>query len=634
VDVSNFWNPRLLSSIEANIERGGQVILDNDHLLFSDYGKGLRVLNLKNLGDPKPYYFDWYLDDLDDISLDKVYKVEGTQSVKLENCRRSVTSKPIPVAFGQQVGLELQAMGYQTYDSFDPPRNIAGSYQILWDGQYKAPHIAGTFKDTGSFIQILRDFTVPSGVSTMQLRLSSGIFGSAKTRGTAWFDDVKLLVEGQNVLGNPGFEDGEDKFQLGYIYTRGIYLDQNNLMVSDYTEGIRLIDISDPQDLRVANRFSDDSEEYSTYLRGILKGPLAYMVEQHWGLKVVLMHPFAQPRILSKVATAGFVQDVVVQGDYAYVANSFSGIWVVDIKDPQDLRIVGNYQTGDTIAQLVLDGEGNLYCSNAVLNRIDVLDIKTDPENPTKIGEASALQVMELATYRNLLFAVSNKETDLYIFDISNPIKPILRSELDVTDKGGYRGIDIRKGILGLACDEGGFFLITFSDVENPTIHGSYDLPGENPWGVALMDHLAYVSYRNGFIRIFYLPDLENPMVVNTISDGLKWPWNMVISGTYFHVADYKGGVSTYDITWPFLPILKDRLSHNYAIQLDLKGEFLYEGHFGSLRVLNCRHSSQAPRSIVTVRYNSVTGPRITRIDFGLIEQDDLRINRTGSYGP
>jgi hypothetical protein len=358
------------------------------------------------------------------------------------------------------------------------------------------------------------------------------------------------------------------------------------------------------------------------------------MVEQHWGLKIVLMHPFIQPRILGEVATAGFVQDVVVAGDYAYVANSFSGIWVVDIRNPTALRIVGGYHTGDNIAQLALDEKGFLYCSNALLGRIDVLDIISDPENPKKRGSADALQVMEMVTYKNLLFAVSNKETDLYIFDIRDPANPILRSELDVTDKGGYRGIDIRMGVAGLACDEGGFYLITFSDVENPQIHGSYNIPGENPWGVALGDSLAYVSYRNGFIRIFYIPNVDDLIEVNIVSDGLKWPWNMLISGSYLHVADYKGGVSSYDISRPTSPVLVDRLNHNYAVQLDLKGEFLYEGHFGSLRVLDCRHSSQAPWGIVTVRYNSFPGPHVIPHVYGMTDKNLSMLDLTGVKKP
>jgi hypothetical protein len=628
------YRPDLVSSINANIERGGQIVLVNDHLFFSDYGKGLRVLDVKNLRNPAEYFFDWYLDDLDDITLDRSNKIEGTQSVRFEDCRRAMTSRPISVAQGQDVNLDFQAMGYQTYDTFDPPRYIAGSYQILWDGKYQAPHIAGVIRDSGSFYQTLRDFTIPNGVSTMQLRLSSGIFGSANTRGTVWFDDVNLEINGQNVLGNPGFEDGEETFQLGYKYSRGVTRDHYTLMVSDYTEGARIIDISDPQDLRVLNRFTDNTEEYSTYLRGVMKGHLAFMVEQHWGLKVVLMHPLVRPWIIGDVATAGFVQDVVVAGNYAYVANSFSGVWVVDIRDPKNIKIVGNYQTGDNIAQLALDDGGNLYCSNALLGRIDVLDIKTDPENPRKIGDVEALQIMDIVTYGDLLFVASNKATDLYIFDIEHPKSPKLKSELDLTDEGGYRGLDIRKGVLGLACDEGGFFLITFSDPEHPKIHSLTKNPGENPWGVALMDKIAYVSYRNGFIRIFYLPNLENPLEVKTISDGLKWPWDMIIDGTYLHVADYKDGVKTYDISWPLFPVLKDNLSHNYATVLDLKGEYLYEGHFGSLRIYDCRHSSQAPLNIMYVRYNSIWGPRVRPLDYGLMEKDIVRLNQTSLYGP
>jgi hypothetical protein len=265
---------------------------------------------------------------------------------------------------------------------------------------------------------------------------------------------------------------------------------------------------------------------------------------------------------------------------------------------------------------------------------VDVLDIKTDPEDPKKIGKIEGQQIMDMSAYRNLLFAASNKKTDLYIYDIADPRNPILKSELDLTSSGGYRGMDIRKGVLGLACDEGGFFLITFSDPAHPRIQSMTKNPGEKPWGVALLDKIAYVSYRNGFVRIFYLPNLENPMEINLISDGLKWPWDMLIDGSYLHVADYKGGLRTYDITWPVFPILMDNLTHNYATVLDLKGEFLYEGHFGSLRINDCRHCSQAPRNVVNVRYNSNPGPRVRPLDYGLVKRELVQLNGTSPFGP
>jgi hypothetical protein len=605
VDISNFYIPRHIASYEANINRGCQVIPHKNYLYLSDYGRGLRVLDIRNITNPTEIYFDWYLDDLDDIFLDSDTKHSGRYSVHFEDSRSFLTSKPIPVIPGQNVNLNMWAKGFQTYDSVEPPRNYAGGYQILWDGDYKSPHVAGLISDTADFTLFSRTFTVPSGVTTMQLRLSSGMFGSAQTRGTIWFDDVELMVQGMNTLGNPGFEDEVGRFQMGYIYTRGISFSDYKMLISDYTEGVRLVDASTPETLRVISRHNDETQEYSTFIKSVLTRDIAYLVEQHWGLKTLLVQTPTIPRIIGDVCTTGFIQDLVVRGDYAYIANSFSGIWTVNVSDPGNPQIVGGYHTGDSIAHLTMDEFGNLYAYNNIMGRIDVLDIYSDPINPTRLGSLYANQVMKMVTRGDILYVAGNKDPDLYIYDISTHMEPILLGELEFTSEGGYRGLAVSKDIVGMACYGGGFHLIDVGNPENPQHLGSFDNDGENAWGVAILDDLAYVSYRNRIIRLFDISDPANPNETGLLYENLVWPWNMLISGDYMHVADYKGGIMTYDIADPQNPVMVDRMNHSLAVDLDLQGEFLYEGHYGSLKIHDCRHSSQAPLGRVTVRYNS-----------------------------
>lgn len=626
IDVSNVFSPRFITTFKANIQRGSQVVLSGDYLYISDYGGGLQVLDIRDISSPKRIHFDWYQDDLDDISLDNNIKYSGKQSVHFEDCRRFLTSKPIRVNEGQILKLNFMAMGYQTYDWYDPPRNVAGGYQILWDGAYKSPHVAGLVGDTPQFEKFSREFTVPQGVSTIQLRLSSGIWGSTDTRGTVWFDDVEILVDGANLLSNPGFEDGEDKFQLGYVYPRGISKYNDRLLVSDYTEGVRIIDASNAEDLNVIGRYVDRTEEHSTFIRAVYTKNVAYLVEQFWGLKTLSVRHPSLLMMLGDVVTTGFVQDVIVQGDYAYVANSLSGIWVVDIQDPRVPQIIGGYHTGDSITQLALDGSGYLYCANSVLGRIDVLDIIRHPRNPKKVASVTATNVMKMTSKGNLLFVASNKNPDLYIFDISDPTQPTLLAELELVTDGGYRGLAVMGNICSMACHGGGFHLIDVFNPADPTKMGSYDEDGENPWGVALMDDLAYVSYIDGFIRIFDISDPFSPQEVGIVYDDLKQPWNMLISGYYMHVTDYGRGVKTYDIRDPLNPIQIDKLVHAFAVDLDLQGEYLYEGEFGHLNILDPRHSSQAPMSIVTVRYNSLP---FRVVDVSMMIANRVKFNRT-----
>ena len=51
------------------------------------------------------------------------------------------------------------------------------------------------------------------------------------------------------------------------------------------------------------------------------------------------------PQRVSRFDTPGTAHDVVVSGKYAYVADGPSGVQVLDISDPANLRRVGGYDT-------------------------------------------------------------------------------------------------------------------------------------------------------------------------------------------------------------------------------------------------------------------------------------------------
>lgn len=62
-----------------------------------------------------------------------------------------------------------------------------------------------------------------------------------------------------------------------------------------------------------------------------------------WGLECWQFNAQNEFVKLSEVATPGIAQWVALEGDYAYVADGWEGLTIVDVTNPLDLNFVSNF---------------------------------------------------------------------------------------------------------------------------------------------------------------------------------------------------------------------------------------------------------------------------------------------------
>ncbi len=263
------------------------------------------------------------------------------------------------------------------------------------------------------------------------------------------------------------------------------------------------------------------------------------------------------------------IADVTVFGDYAYLARwggsacagpegakggrvVDGGAYIVDISDPENPEQVGFISTGqDTLVGegmqvihlttsaftgdvLVMNHEG---CGKNYKGGVSLWDV-TDPTKPKKLKEFfgditvdGARDVPDVnqthsafawdAGDRAYLVMVDDEEaTDVDIFDITNPKKPVLIAELNLNDYGVaqpelgltdsflhdmvVKEIDGRF-IMLLSYWDGGWVLLDVTDPANPVFLGDSDYPPTDPElaGVAPPEgnaHQAEFTIDNRFI--------------------------------------------------------------------------------------------------------------------------------------
>jgi len=200
--------------------------------------------------------------------------------------------------------------------------------------------------------------------------------------------------------------------------------------------------------------------------------------------------------------TPGYAMDVAVSGSYAYVADSDSGLRVIDISTPSSPTEVGFYDTPYLAKDVAVSG--------------------------------------------NYAY-VADSESGLRVIDISTPSNP---TEVGFYDTPGQADGVAVSGDYAYIADFGGLRVINISSPSNPYEVGYYDTPGQ-AWGVAVSG--GYVCVVDGYAGLQIYENLLAGIDEKDNNNGkvLKITQNLFMGTTEVQVQGIKlpATLSVYDVT-------------------------------------------------------------------------------------
>jgi hypothetical protein len=329
-------------------------------------------------------------------------------------------------------------------------------------------------------------------------------------------------ARGQNVelVGScnlPGW--GIDIFELG-----------NYAYVAEYSNGLQIIDISNPAAPIFAGSYDTPDHAYGVYVRD----SIAYVANGQTGLLIINVSAPSNPVLIGNYNTPGEAFDVVVQDDYAYVADNFSGIQIVNISDPENPNLVGSYDTG---------APNNVFVSGAYAYTTEVDSYGGDnygylyilgveePVNPHLSGSyyfhARPWGVSVLGNYAYLACSWSYSwPSNLMTLNIGNPSQPQFVGAFILPDEP--RNIQIVDSFAYLADMDSGVVIIDISNPAHPTKAGSYITP-DPTWNVYVNDSYIYATDLNPstfYVLHFTLTGIDeiNPTPNNSFSLSQSYP--------------------------------------------------------------------------------------------------------------
>ena len=206
--------------------------------------------------------------------------------------------------------------------------------------------------------------------------------------------------------------------------------------------GLQIVDLTNPSNLVLVS-----SLDPGGYVSDVaVAGNYAYLAAGDDGLQVIDIRNPSQPRRVGGVDTDGSSVEVAVAGDYAYVADGDpnlqgnGGLQIIDISAPGDPQQVGLYQTdGSTVAVAVFGHYAYLlegpYQRGTKAGGLHVIDI-SDPANPVRVGGNLNGIPAEALTIANGKLFVAAGEQGLMIL---HPYQPLYFESLAQEDSGTLR---------------------------------------------------------------------------------------------------------------------------------------------------------------------------------------------------
>lgn len=366
------------------------------------------------------------------------------------------------------------------------------------------------------------------------------------------------------------------------------------LFAADASGYFRSIDIQDPGNLKELSSIKLNTEVKSMR---VIDGK-AYIASGWSGIHVIDIKEPEKPVLLARIYTDGYALDLDVESNVAIVAHgSGRGVKlfnISDLKNPKELCHIAI--TGSAAGVDSRDGLAYIVNLDDEKPGLTIVNIK-NPEQPKTLGflpyiyGAERVIVDEKYAY---LAGVAN-DAGLIVVDVSNPERPVKLGSY--THPTCSESVSVSGGVAYLAHGDMGLEIIDLSNMNNPVVVSHFDAVGRGR-GVDFNGNFAFLA--NGYTGLSVLDlSVENksPDLIGTFRSYRAM--DVKVQDDLAYLADDWAGVRILDIADP--ANIKELSTFNtpgYAEALSVAGDLMVvaDGDSG-LRVVDISDSS-APQEL------------------------------------
>lgn len=244
---------------------------------------------------------------------------------------------------------------------------------------------------------------------------------------------------------------------------------------------------------------------------------------------------------------------LAIHGDYAYLAAGESGMWVVDVADPEAPVVIGHWQATAPVSQVVVS-DNHAYAIAGILFVVDI----SDQAAPHTVGQY-VQGVRDIVINDGIAYLATEQGLD--ILSLDDPVHPQRLGLLGVDGLGEQIAVWDRYAYLTTVQYACGYFLCIFiydmtvvdiADMALPVSVSHLTLPTP-PHDMAVDETTLYMGTWNE-INTVDVSDPTNPRPGDKISTP-GCAWGVERSGQYLYIADCAAGMRIIDVSNPTEPL-------------------------------------------------------------------------------
>lgn len=324
------------------------------------------------------------------------------------------------------------------------------------------------------------------------------------------------------------------------------------------------------------------------------------------GLVIIDFSNPGQPEEIGKLYLEGETRNLVVDGNYAYLAGSREGLQIVNIAVPSNPLLVSTFPTDNGEVYDVAKF-GDYVCLADRYKGLCIVDVLI-PDEPVEVFNWNITPLGDLFIHNNMLFA-AGLSSGIYIFGLDNPYDPELIYSIvsfnwtkkvfvennllffidpltgtiiyDITDPylpqyqgiypHGYFDLWVSGDYLYLTNSYLGISIIDVSDPTTPTLITDY-IVSENAEAIFLDDDILYIANNWDGIEAVDVSTPSEPVQAG-VFDIPQRTFDFKVAGSTI----YAGGLSIIDITDIENPEVIGQINLPSSFgDLDISGNYAY----------------------------------------------------------
>ncbi len=288
-----------------------------------------------------------------------------------------------------------------------------------------------------------------------------------------------------------------------------------------------------------------------------------FCADYHFGLFALDISNLSQLSLIGAFDTNGLAWRLAVEGNYAYLCTRRdwpyypSKLEIINIANTSAPKLVGSYQYPQDAIMDIVVSEGYAYLAIAK-EGLDILDVR-DPTNPELVGQYRFEP--EVGNFRSLVLDkkyqriyLAHDWHDLFIIDCSDKTNPQLYWRIAIAEplfalgdiflNGEYLYLtSMGSGILAIVD-------INYATPVNPVALSWLYFPSRVN-AIYVRGDVIFLCNDWSELRMIDAKNKSAPLKIARLSNGWGFAQALTVEDNYAYIAQYAGGLRVVDITNP-----------------------------------------------------------------------------------